>query len=56
MTAQISRSTRAVGFWSAVLATTFSLTYVVGQLAEWAGWLVWCHRHALTRGRRCTLV
>lgn len=24
---------------SAVLATTFSLTYVVGQLAEWAGWM-----------------
>jgi hypothetical protein len=32
-------STRTLGFWSAVLATVFSLTYVVGQLAEWAGLL-----------------
>jgi hypothetical protein len=39
MTKKMSRSTAAVGFWSAVLATAFSLTYVVGQLAEWAGWL-----------------
>lgn len=39
MAAPISPSTQAVGFWSAVLATAFSLTYVVGQLAEWAGWL-----------------
>jgi hypothetical protein len=28
-----------VGFWSAFLATVFSLTYVVAQLAEWAGLL-----------------
>jgi len=35
----ISRSTKALGFWSALLATVFSLTYVVGQLAEWLGWL-----------------
>lgn len=35
----ISSSTRTLGFWSAVLATVFSLTYVVGQLAEWAGLL-----------------
>jgi hypothetical protein len=35
----VSNATRAAGFWSAVLATLFSLTYVVGQLAEWAGWL-----------------
>jgi hypothetical protein len=34
-----SSATRTVGFWSAVLATAFSLTYVVAQLAEWAGWL-----------------
>lgn len=34
-----SPSTRVVGFWSAVLATVFSLTYVVGQIAEWLGWL-----------------
>jgi len=32
-------ATRTVGFWSAVLATVFSLIYVVAQLAEWAGWL-----------------
>ncbi len=37
--AQISPSTKAVGFWSAVLATAFSITYVVGQLAEWTGLL-----------------
>jgi hypothetical protein len=35
----ISPSTRIVGFWSALLATVFSLTYVVAQLAEWAGLL-----------------
>ena len=35
--AHVSPSTKAVGFWSAVLATVFSLTYVVGQLAEWLG-------------------
>jgi hypothetical protein len=29
----------SVGFWSAVLATIFSLAYVLGQLAEWLGWL-----------------
>jgi hypothetical protein len=28
-----------LGFWSASLATAFSLAYVVGQLAEWLGWL-----------------
>ena len=39
MTADISPSTKSVGFWSGVLATVFSITYVVGQLAEWAGWL-----------------
>ena len=32
-------ATRAVGFWSAVLATVFSLAYDVGQIAEWLGWL-----------------
>jgi hypothetical protein len=35
----MSPSTKALGFWSATLATAFSLTYVVFQLAEWAGWL-----------------
>jgi len=35
----ISPSTRAVGFWSAVLATVFSIAYIIGQLAEWLGLL-----------------
>jgi len=39
MSPQISPSTKTVGFWSAVLATVFSLIYVLGQLAEWLGWL-----------------
>jgi hypothetical protein len=39
MPAQMSSSTKSVGFWAAVLATVFSLTYVVGQLAEWLGLL-----------------
>lgn len=39
MPTPISPSTKVVGFWSAVLATVFSLVYVVGQLAEWSGWL-----------------
>ena len=38
-TSAMSPSTRTVGFWSAVLATAFSLTYVLGQIAEWLGWL-----------------
>ena len=36
---ELSPSTKAVGFWSAVFATVFSITYVIGQLAEWLGWL-----------------
>ena len=39
MATQISPSTKTVGFWSAVLATVFSITYIVGQLAEWLGLL-----------------
>jgi hypothetical protein len=39
MKTEISPSTKKIGFWSAVLATVFSITYVLGQLAEWAGWL-----------------
>ena len=35
----ISPSTRAAGFWSATLATVFSIAYIVGQLAEWLGLL-----------------
>ena len=37
MSVQLSPSARAVGFWSALLATVFSLAYVIGQLAEWMG-------------------
>jgi hypothetical protein len=37
MVANISPSTKAVGFWSAVLATVFSITYDIGQIAEWMG-------------------
>jgi hypothetical protein len=36
---QVSPSTKTVGFAAAVLTTAFSLIYVVGQLAEWMGWL-----------------
>ena len=39
MLAQISPSTKTVGFWSAVLATVFSIAYIVAQLAEWMGLL-----------------
>ena len=39
MVTDISPSAKAVGFWSAVLATVFSITYVVGQLAEWMGFM-----------------
>jgi hypothetical protein len=35
----MDNQTRTIGFWSAVLATVFSLAYVVAQLAEWAGLL-----------------
>ena len=33
----MSPSTKLVGFWSAVLATAFSIIYIVGQFAEWFG-------------------
>jgi hypothetical protein len=36
---EISSATKRVGFWSAVLATMFSITYDVGQIAEWLGLL-----------------
>jgi hypothetical protein len=39
VTTEMSPATRVVGFWSAVLATVLSLIYIVGQLAEWLGWL-----------------
>ncbi len=37
MLTRISPSTKAVGLWSAVLATVFSIAYIVAQLAEWVG-------------------
>ncbi|MEK7829756.1 MAG: hypothetical protein AAB401_01645, partial [Acidobacteriota bacterium] len=37
--APIAPATRLVGFWSAVLATALSIIYIVGQIAEWMGWL-----------------
>jgi hypothetical protein len=37
MVADISPSTKACGFWSAVFATVFSIVYIIGQLAEWMG-------------------
>lgn len=39
MLAAISPSTKACGFWSAVLATGFSIVYIIAQLAEWIGWM-----------------
>lgn len=39
MTTRISPSTKTVGYWSAVLATVFSVTYSVVQIAEWLGLL-----------------
>ena len=39
MLKDISPSAKSLGFWSAVLATVFSITYDVGQIAEWLGWL-----------------
>lgn len=39
MTTRISASTKTVGYGSAVLATVFSVTYSVVQIAEWLGLL-----------------
>jgi hypothetical protein len=39
VTSAISPSTKALGFWSAVCATAFSIAYDIGQIAEWLGWL-----------------
>jgi len=39
MLKDVSPSARSLGFWSAVLASLFSIIYVVGQVAEWLGWL-----------------
>jgi len=37
MTTVYDKSIRSLGLWSAVLCTVFSLSYIVAQLAEWAG-------------------
>ena len=39
MMTAVDKPVRALGLWSAVLCTVFSLAYVAAQLAEWAGWL-----------------
>jgi hypothetical protein len=39
MESKQSPNVRALGLWSAILASVFSLIYVVGQLAEWFGLL-----------------
>jgi hypothetical protein len=39
MIAPVPSPARRVGFWSAALATFFALFYIVGQIAEWLGWL-----------------
>ncbi len=39
ITTHISSSTRAAGFWSAVLCTVFSSAYSLAQIAEWLGWM-----------------
>lgn len=39
MITHISPSVKTLGFWSAVLATLFSMVYIIGQFAEWSGLL-----------------
>ncbi len=39
MKTENSNAISKVGRWSAFLSLTFSLTYIVGQLAEWLGLL-----------------
>jgi hypothetical protein len=34
-----SRTVRRIGFWAAVFATLFSVTYIVAQIGEWLGLL-----------------
>lgn len=35
----MSPSAKSLGAWSATLALVFSVTYDIGQIAEWLGWL-----------------
>ncbi|MGM0633520.1 MAG: hypothetical protein ACQETO_10150 [Pseudomonadota bacterium] len=37
--ASVPRSVRTAGIWSAGFCTLFSVTYILAQLAEWAGML-----------------
>jgi len=39
MSSSMSPSTRKLGYWSAVLASVFSIFYIVAQFAEWFGLL-----------------
>jgi hypothetical protein len=39
MESKISPAVRKLGSWSAVLSSVFSITYIVGQVAEWLGLL-----------------
>lgn len=39
MLTELSPSTKALGFWSAALATVFSVAYDLAQVAEWFGLL-----------------
>jgi hypothetical protein len=39
MESNLSTTVSKFGFWSALLASVFSIIYIVGQLAEWLGWL-----------------
>lgn len=39
MITEIPPATKTVAFYSAVLATVFSITYSIAQIAEWLGWL-----------------
>ena len=39
MESRISPTVSKIGFWSGLLASLFSIIYVVLQLAEWLGWL-----------------
>jgi hypothetical protein len=39
MIPDIYQSTKSVGFWSAILATVFSIAYDLAQIAEWFGWM-----------------
>lgn len=34
---EAEKSVNKLGYWSAVLASVFSVAYVIGQLAEWSG-------------------